>query len=128
MHIKLTTIPHRRSYFPRLSDNPCIYLSFPNQIQCFFHRKLYMPHNATISTLGFCNEKLIRKCPFDPVPIIARWHFSLNVSTTSEKAESHGLMDNKAPAPITPKFLKNSRLLINASFIAQLAIRFKVYI
>ena len=63
-----------------------------------------------------------------PVPIIARWHFSLNVSTTSEKTESHGLMDNRVPAPITPKFLKNSRLLINASFIAQLAIRFKVYI
>ena len=37
-------------------------------------------------------------------------------------------MDNRVPAPITPKFLKNSRLLINASFIAQLAIRFKVYI
>ena len=128
MHIKLTTIPHRRSYFPRLSDNLCIYLSFPNQIQCFFHRKLYMPHNATISTLGFCNKKLIRKRPLDPVPIIARRHFSPDVSTTSEKTESHGLMDNKAPAPITPKFLKNSRLLINASFIAQLAIRFNVYI
>ena len=77
-----------------------------------------MSHNATISTLGFCNKKLIRKRPLDPVPIIARWHFSLDVSTTSEKTESHGLMDNRVPAPITPKFLKNSRLLINASFIA----------
>jgi hypothetical protein len=66
--------------------------------------------------------------PLDPVSIIARLHFSPNVSTTSEKTESHRLIDNRLPAPITPKFLKNFHLLINASFIAQLEIRFKVYI